>query len=57
MNNYGKGTLVWFRDQSVVWKAGSIVDSTDSEYVIETQEEEMIKVSRKDESHLRNIDE
>ena len=57
MTSYGKGTLVWFRDATSVWKAGSVLESSDKGYLIESSDGDTISVSSKEELPLRNTDE
>ena len=52
-----KGTLIWFRDDSQVWKSGSILNATQTDYVVETRGgEETVTIPKTHEICLRNKD-
>ena len=52
-----KGTLIWFRDEAQVWKSGSIVSATSTDYLVETRGgEETVTLPKTHEICLRNKD-
>lgn len=52
-----KGTLVWFHDDAVVWKAATVVSCSDTQYVLETRPgEDNVTLPRTHPICLRNKD-
>ena len=56
--NFPKGTLVWFRDEALVWRSGTVLRSTETDYVLETRlGEDNVTLSKTHEIIPRNKDE